>query len=148
LQEDRWVLTRRETADEQSTLEETVRRLYLDDYMRQWDALLQDIQLQPINSLDARINMARLLSGRTSPLRQLIINLSRNLTLTPPEDEKAKQDQPSLLERSTHYVNNNATATLQALFRARKAAQSGNIEAPEQRVMAHFASIIEQAQVS
>ncbi|WP_058969998.1 type VI secretion system membrane subunit TssM [Type-D symbiont of Plautia stali] len=148
LQEDHWVLTRRESADDQNTLEETVRRLYLDDYMRVWDALLQDIQLQPINNLGERINSARLLSGRTSPLRQLMINLGRNLTLTPPEDEKAKQNQPSLLERSTHYVNNNATATLQALFRARKAAQSGTLEAPEQRVMAHFASIIEQAQVS
>ncbi|WP_343552762.1 type VI secretion system membrane subunit TssM [Pantoea sp.] len=147
LQEDRWVLTRRESADEQNTLVDTVRRLYLDDYIRQWNGLLQDIQLVPIGSLDARISTARLLSGRTSPLRQLMINIGRNLTLTPPEEEK-KKDQPSLLERSTHYVNNNATATLQALFRARKAAESGNIEAPEQRVMAEFANIIEQSQTA
>ena len=144
LNEDKWVLSRSETPEEQKTLENTVRRLYMADYIQQWDGLLQDIELKPVAGIESRINAARMLSGRTSPLRLMIINLSRNLTL----EKQQKKEQPSLLERSTHYVNNNATATLQALFRARKAAQDGNIQAPEQMVMAHFAPIIEQAQSS
>lgn len=143
-QEDKWVLSRRESDSGQQRLEDSVRRLYMEDFIAHWDALLSDIQLNPASSLEARINMARLLSGRTSPLRQLRINLSRYLTLAKPE----KDEKPSLAERGAHYFNNNATQTLQALFRARKAEQRGSLDAPEQRVMAHYDAIIEQAQAT
>ncbi|KJV48513.1 type VI secretion system protein ImpL [Pantoea sp. BL1] len=141
-QDDRWVLggTTQQENSQQTDL--AVRRLYMQDYIRQWEQFLSDIQLNNSADLAQRINTARLLSGNHSPLRQLVINLSKVLTLTRPiTDDKAAQTAPPASD-------NSATRTLQALFSAPKAsaAQNEANPAPEQVVGAHFASIIELAQ--
>ncbi|MFT4270444.1 MAG: type VI secretion system membrane subunit TssM [Pantoea sp.] len=141
-QDDGWVLggTTQQENSQQTDL--AVRQLYMQDYIRQWEQFLSDIQLNNSADLAQRINTARLLSGNHSPLRQLVINLSKVLTLTrAPADDKAEQSTPPASD-------NSATRTLQALFSAPKAnaAQSSGGAAPEQVVGAHFASIIELAQ--
>lgn len=141
-QDDRWVLggTTQQENSQQTDL--AVRQLYMQDYIRQWEQFLSDIQLNNSADLAQRINTARLLSGNHSPLRQLVINLSKVLTLTRPiTDDKAAQTAPPASD-------NSATRTLQALFSAPKAsaAQNEANPAPEQVVGAHFASIIELAQ--
>lgn len=141
-QDDRWVLggTTQQENSQQTDL--AVRQLYMQDYIRQWEQFLSDIQLNNSADLAQRINTARLLSGNHSPLRQLVINLSKVLTLTRAStDDKAAQTAPPASD-------NSATRTLQALFSAPKAnaAQSDANPAPEQVVGAHFASIIELAQ--
>jgi len=141
-QDDVWVLNRQGDSVGQKEMEDTVRRLYMDDFIAHWDALLGDIQLNHIADLSQRINTARMLSGRTSPMRNLMINVSRNVTL----ERAEKKSTQGMIEKGSAMFTNTATQTLQALFRAKKAAQEGNLEDPEQRVMAHFAPIIEQAQ--
>ena len=141
-QDDRWVLggTTQQENSQQTDL--AVRQLYMQDYIRQWEQFLSDIQLNNSADLAQRINTARLLSGNHSPLRQLVINLSKVLTLTRPiTDDKAAQTAPPASD-------NSATRTLQALFSKPKAsaAQNEANPAPEQVVGAHFASIIELAQ--
>ncbi|MWT63793.1 type VI secretion system membrane subunit TssM, partial [Escherichia coli] len=88
------------------------------------------------------INTARLLSGTNSPLRRLVLNLSKVLTLSrtapAPEDAQKAEDQ-----------SNRATRTLEALFsNGDNAPTQGAVvtQAPEQLVTDHYAPMIELAQ--
>ncbi|NHZ82087.1 type VI secretion system membrane subunit TssM [Massilia sp. CCM 8695] len=64
---DGWVLERREAG-----LKAAVLRLYADDYIAQWDALLADIALAPVDSVDAAVRSLNALAGSESPLRKLL----------------------------------------------------------------------------
>ena len=54
-----------------------VRRLYLEEYVKVWDAFLADIRLVKINGLDRSIAAARLLSAVDSPLAAFLRAASR-----------------------------------------------------------------------
>jgi type VI secretion system protein ImpL len=69
-----------------------VRRLYLTDYARIWEAFLADITLIRSESLSQSIQMARTLSGPDSPLPKLLKAVARETTLTPPEGQKSVID--------------------------------------------------------
>ncbi|WP_448957282.1 hypothetical protein, partial [Klebsiella michiganensis] len=91
--------------------------------------------------LSQRINTARLLSGTNSPLRRLVLNLSKVLTLSrtapAPEDAQKAEDQ-----------SNRATRTLEALFsNGDNAPTQGAVvtQAPEQLLTDHYAPMIELA---
>ncbi|MDM5175640.1 type VI secretion system membrane subunit TssM [Massilia sp. DJPM01] len=64
---DGWVLERRDAG-----LKAAVLRLYADDYISQWDALLADIALAPVDSVDAAVRSLNALAGSESPLRKLL----------------------------------------------------------------------------
>ncbi|MDX7989786.1 type VI secretion system membrane subunit TssM [Xenorhabdus littoralis] len=79
--QDNWVLgpyARKLTINE---IKSFVKQFYINDYIYQWDKFLADIRLNNIDSLDQRTNTARLLSAADSPLRNLVINISKNVTL-------------------------------------------------------------------
>jgi type VI secretion system protein ImpL len=138
--DDIWVLGRASVDEDKPQTDKAVRQLYMNDFMRQWDALLSDIELSSSADLSQRINSARLLSSSSSPLRKLVINLSRYLVLEPlPTDD----DKPSASEQV-----NNATRTLEALFRTQRPTHAAALQeqTPEQRVTEHYAPIIELAQ--
>ena len=140
--DDRWVLGGEVQGETKQQTDLAVRQRYMADYMRQWDGLLQDIQLNNSADLSQRINAVRVLSGSSSPLRKLVINLSHFLMLekTAPEEASAKGEADK--------QDNSATRTLTALFRSRQAttAASQQQQTPEQSVTAHFAPVIELAQ--
>jgi type VI secretion system protein ImpL len=50
-----------------------VRRLYFEDYLRQWEALLADIDFVPISSVAQAADVLRIISGPGSPLKKLLI---------------------------------------------------------------------------
>ncbi|MES3023280.1 MAG: type VI secretion system membrane subunit TssM [Pseudomonadota bacterium] len=58
-----------------------VKQRYLEDYARQWDALLADIRLKPSNSLADTILYARVLGAPDSPLRKLVHAVARETSL-------------------------------------------------------------------
>ena len=62
-----------------SRYEQQVLTLYEQDYIRNWDALLADLQLQPVTSIQDASAMAAKLSGPSSPLKALL-NLVRDNT--------------------------------------------------------------------
>ena len=94
LDEEAWVLsTRRERSADAAAVSRDVRRLYLADYARQWEALLADISLVRAPGLSQSIQVARVLSGADSPLPRLMRAISRETTLTPPEGAKTMADQ-------------------------------------------------------
>jgi len=143
--EDVWVLNTQTTSEQKNAdLTKTIRQLYMQDFIAVWDELLADIQLSNISNLNQRINSARLLSGNPSPIRNLLVNIRKYVTL---RDEASDADQRSLLGKAGDKLNQSANNTLEVLFATRPASVDGDISTqPEQVVMAHFALLLELAQ--
>ncbi|MGK9172957.1 type VI secretion system membrane subunit TssM [Yokenella regensburgei] len=138
--DDMWVLGSSQAQISQET-DMAVRQLYARDFITQWDHFLSDIQLNNSANLTQRINTARLLSGNASPLRQLVVNLSKVLTLTrdlPQEGEKKATETSS------------TSRTLDVLFGHRDSADNVPVAAtnasPEQRVTDYYAPVIALAE--
>jgi type VI secretion system protein ImpL len=89
-EEEAWVLgTNPATAKRQAedrTLVDRVRRLYLEEYVKVWDAYLADVRLVKLNGLDRGIAVSRLLSAVDSPLAAFLRAASRETTLIDPVD--------------------------------------------------------------
>ncbi|MBK9235345.1 MAG: type VI secretion system membrane subunit TssM [Rhodoferax sp.] len=71
-----------------SALTDRVRRIYLENYVREWDAFLADIRLVRANTLEKNIQVARTLSGAGSPLASLMRAVAREVTLVPAEGDR------------------------------------------------------------
>ncbi|ENZ9095857.1 type VI secretion system membrane subunit TssM [Enterobacter asburiae] len=139
--DDLWVLGGQVKGETQQQTDAAVRQLYISDYIRQWDGLLQDIQLNSSADLAQRINSARLLSSSSSPLRKLVINLRHYLVL-----EKVPQGVEKAAKPAYSVSDNSATRTLQGLFRSRQNSTGAAVQqTPEQAVANHFAPIIDLA---
>ena len=63
-------------------LHEKVKLLYLHDYQEYWSKLLSSIKLLPGQSMSQTVNLLDVLSRPDSPLRQLLIEVEKNTTLT------------------------------------------------------------------
>ncbi len=61
-----------------------VRRLYLQDYIKVWDAYLADVRLVKLGGLDRSIQVSRVLSAADSPLAAYLRAVDRETTLVPP----------------------------------------------------------------
>lgn len=143
-QEDVWVLNTQTPEQKSADLTKTVRQLYMQDFIDVWDELLADIQLAHIGNLTQRISSARLLSGNPSPMRNLLVNVGKNVTL---REEKDAEEARSLADKAGESINQSANRTLEALFTNRTNNADGDVSAqPEQVVMAHFAPLLELAQ--
>nr|WP_272905105.1 type VI secretion system membrane subunit TssM [Pseudomonas petrae] len=92
LAEEQWVLGV-EPADQQNvaSLAADVRRLYFQDYQRQWDALLADIDFVPITSVAQASDVLRVISGPTSPLKKLLVAVANETNLQQGEKLIAEQ---------------------------------------------------------
>jgi type VI secretion system protein ImpL len=93
--EDPWVLGQeRGTADRLrdaaalGALTDRVRRLYLEEYVKVWEALLSDVRLVRATGLEKNIETARILSGTGSPLSNFLRAVVKETTLTPAEAGK------------------------------------------------------------
>jgi len=84
LAEEQWVLSA-DRAEQQNvaSLAADVRRLYFQDYQRQWDALLADIDFVPITSLAQAADVLRVISGPASPLKKLLAGVAAQTDLQP-----------------------------------------------------------------
>ncbi len=73
--EDSWVLGRGDRVAAEGTQIAQLRRdvlgLYLDDYVRRWDALILDVQVKPFRTMSDGLDELNTLSGPNSPLRAL-----------------------------------------------------------------------------
>jgi len=88
-----------------------IRRLYLNDYVAQWDAYLNDLALAPRESLLQSIQMARTLSAPESPLVQLVQGVGRETTLL----RDAAADERSLVDQARDRVSSTREA-LEQMF--------------------------------
>ena len=87
--EEQWVLGRQlDSTQDAVNLAADVRQLYLRDYVQQWDALLADLDFVSITSVAQAADVLRILSGPSSPLKQLLIAVARETDLQQaPESE-------------------------------------------------------------
>jgi type VI secretion system protein ImpL len=126
----------------QARLAQQVEALYEQDYIKAWDNLLGDLQLQPIASIQDASAIAAKLAGPSSPLKALLKLVSDNtsdLLRAPPEsgDDKALDAAKKLAERKAAQK-----ATQNALARALASAGGGTAAAPAAKpgdaISAHF----------
>jgi type VI secretion system protein ImpL len=77
----------------QAQLSQQVLALYQQDYIKAWDALLADLQLQSINNIQDASVLAAKLSGPSSPLKSLLKLVRDNTTdllRVPPQSDEDK----------------------------------------------------------
>ncbi len=90
-----WVLGKQVEVDPNSpqalNLLSDVVKLYTADYIRTWDGLIADIDVEPLGSMQQAVQSLYILSSPQSPLRDLLVGIARQLTLTvpPPPDPAA-----------------------------------------------------------
>lgn len=92
LAEEQWVLGHSlNDAEDALTLAAEVRQLYFQDYVRQWDALLADIDFVPITSVAQAADVLRVISGPTSPLKKLLLAVAHETDLQQADPAVAAQ---------------------------------------------------------
>jgi type VI secretion system protein ImpL len=97
------------------SLERDVIALYESDYAQAWDALLADLDVAPLRSLPQAAQDLFILGSPQSPMRELLVSVSRQLALsTPPANRIGDRDTPHA-ERARPVTDQEAR--LQALFR-------------------------------
>ncbi|WP_179401423.1 type VI secretion system membrane subunit TssM [Burkholderia guangdongensis] len=81
---DDWVLGREEsvlTPNGVADLKAGMTQLYYDEYIRQWDALLNDVGVVPIDGVEKGARVANALAAPDSPLRMLTVAAAQETTL-------------------------------------------------------------------
>ncbi len=106
-------------------------KLYEDDYISTWDALMKDVTLRPTTSTQDAAQLWGLLGAPTSPLRRLLEVVTNNTLLVDP------QQKPDVTDKAKSAI----TSTLGKVFGS--AAQQGGAAAapPGTRTTRHFESI-------
>ena len=114
---------------------ERVRKLYLDEYIKVWDAYLADVRLVKLGGLDRSLQVARVVAAPDSPLAAWLRAVGRETTLVPPKsavaDASAKAGEAAAAARSE----------MAALMGDTQAAPGTRAGPPEQVVDDHFAAI-------
>ncbi|MGG5820962.1 type VI secretion system membrane subunit TssM, partial [Falsiroseomonas sp. HW251] len=81
-----WVLGTRAEIDPRSaavqTLERDVVALYVNEYVRYWDGLMADLNVVPLRALPQAVQDLFILGAPQSPMRDLLVAISRQLTLS------------------------------------------------------------------
>ncbi|MBS0428083.1 MAG: type VI secretion system membrane subunit TssM [Proteobacteria bacterium] len=106
--EDPWVLgqgtgaaDRLRDAAALGDLTDRVRRLYLQEYVKVWEAMLADVRLIRVSGLEKNIEIARILSGADSPLANFLRAVVKETTLTPKDGDKSAVGKAAETVRNT-----------------------------------------------
>jgi type VI secretion system protein ImpL len=126
----------------QSRLQQQVLALYEQDYIKAWDGLLNDFELQPIASIQDASAVAAKLSGPSSPLKALLKVVSDNtsdMLRAPPEsagEKTAAAAEKALEQKAMQRATQNALA--RALAGANGGAPAAAVAPPGAAISAHF----------
>jgi type VI secretion system protein ImpL len=104
-----WVLGKRSEiapdSREAKKLEHDVIELYEKDYAKHWDAMLRDLNLVPLRTLEQATQDLYTLGSPQSPIRDLLVAIARQLTLSQPPPappvEAAKSTAEGLVKKFT-----------------------------------------------
>ncbi|CAM4117556.1 type VI secretion system membrane subunit TssM [Roseateles saccharophilus] len=119
-------------------LNNRVRRLFLEEYIKVWDKYLADVKLVQLGGLAGSIEASRLLASPDSPLTKLTRRIAEETTLVPPPAEA-----PSGLAGAAAALSDKvkqAKADAAKLSDGGAAPAAGGGAAVEQMVDDHFAS--------
>jgi type VI secretion system protein ImpL len=115
-----WVLGQQSEIDPSSpqvlNLQNDVVKLYTNDYAKQWDAMLNDIDVEPLTNLQQAVQDLYVLSSPQSPMRDLLVSITRQLMLTqaPPPAPGAVGATAGLAQSAIAAAANSATAGISA----------------------------------
>jgi len=76
-----------------------IRLAYLEDYTRTWIEFLEDVRIRPFRDMNQAASILLILSGETSPLRDLLVNVANATRLTPDEVIRGAEADASLREK-------------------------------------------------
>lgn len=80
MREEHWVLAQQEAvsvATDGEQIRQAILQLYFDDYIAQWESLLDDVTVAPFASLEQAARTSKALAAPDSPLRKFILAASR-----------------------------------------------------------------------
>ncbi|MEI2415180.1 type VI secretion system membrane subunit TssM [Orrella sp. JC864] len=124
-------------AQARSQLSAEIRRLYLNDYVTEWDNYLDDLRIAPGQSLLHNIQVARTLSAPDSPLVRLVQGVARQTTLL----RDSRSQDYSLADQARESVSS-TRRTLEQMFGSVAPVNAPRPEAgedrPERIVDRHF----------
>jgi type VI secretion system protein ImpL len=123
---------------QQARLSQQVLALYQADYIKAWDSLLNDLQLQPINNIQDASATAAKLSGPSSPLKSLLVVVRDNthdLLRAPPatDADKAEDALKKAAEKKA-----SQSALMRAIATAGGGSAADNSAKPGDAISAHF----------
>lgn len=75
----------------QSEVANEVVKQYMEDYAKAWDAMLQDLEISPLRSLNQASQDLYILASKQSPLKELLVAIARQLTLSEPPKPSATE---------------------------------------------------------
>ncbi|BET96734.1 type VI secretion system membrane subunit TssM [Xenorhabdus taiwanensis] len=134
--QDNWVLGSYAKKQTTKEIKSSVKQFYINDYIYQWSEFLADISLRNIDSLEKRINISRLLSSFDSPLRHLLINISKNVILN---ENNNNIKQLNIIVKS-HVVK--ASSDKLTKLVPKQIMPDNNQPTPEQKLEEYFVQII------
>jgi type VI secretion system protein ImpL len=110
-----------------ATLRQEFIKVYEDDYIKTWDAVLADLELVPLGTLDKTKEALATIGGETSPLRTFLKTVDDNTNLVKPAD--AVQESEATKGRLTRIFDTAKNPSVVAPVR------------PGLRITQHFAPI-------
>ena len=117
------------TSPQVLTLQRDVIALYTAEYAKQWDALLADLDVEPMRNLQQAVQELYILASPQSPMRDLLAGITRQLTLTqpPPHAARVAGAVQGAAQAATAAAQAQAAATtgLQGLFGSSQRAAAG-----------------------
>ncbi|MDB5923373.1 MAG: tssM [Betaproteobacteria bacterium] len=116
-----------------------VRRLYLEDYVRVWDAFIRDVRLVRATDLQQSIALARALSAPDSPLPALLRAMAKEVTLVK-TDEVQRADK-STVDAATEAIRKKRDDLMRMFGPGEQRAASGAAARPESIVDDHFTDL-------
>ncbi|HZZ06508.1 type VI secretion system membrane subunit TssM [Paraburkholderia sp.] len=134
--EDPWVLgTRASPATDNARVALEVRRAYLNDYIQEWDAFLNDVSIVDSQSLAQSTQIARILSAPDSPLKQFLQTAADETTLLRARGGGGERPAPGVLQKRI----GEARESLNAMFgHAAASSPPPADDKPEAIVDSHF----------
>ena len=130
--------TGNQAADEMSN---RVRRLYLEEYIKVWDAYLADVQLVKLGGLDRSLQVARVVSAPDSPLASYLRGVARETKLVLPKGEAKEKAGSDTVVGKLDQRTEKARREMAALGAGEPGPTGGSAAPIEQIVDDHFAYI-------
>jgi type VI secretion system protein ImpL len=125
-------------AIQKARLQQQVLAQYQTDYIKAWDDLLADLELQPINNIQDASAIAAKLSGPSSPLKALlgVVRDNTHDLLRAPPEEKADKAVDAAKKVAAQKATQSALS--RALANAAGSALADTAQKPGQAISDHF----------
>lgn len=148
LQGESWVMGARGAVDQSETVLATMSRdvlnLYYNDFIREYEAILGDLDIIPLESLNQSVEITNVLSGPTSPIVSLLEAIAEETRLTedraPASNQAATEGAGQLLDQTAaRFATGRKKLLVETLMKANAAQGGGDTRPPGAYVEDRFA---------